>query len=58
MLFIICDASDEVWWKLMTREALYYAFYHVTVCYTPAIKQNLVFIYTRPAVIQGNTVRS
>ena len=38
MVFIICDASDEFLWKLMTHETLYYAFYYVTAHYSLATK--------------------
>ena len=48
MLFIICDASYEFWWKLMMCEALYYAFYYVTVHYTPVTKWDPVFIGDQP----------
>ena len=45
MLFIIRDASDEFWWKLMTHEALYYAFYYVTVRYPLATNLDPVIIW-------------
>ena len=48
MLLIICDASNELKLKLMTREALCYAFYYVIVHYTQATNQDPAFIRDRP----------
>ena len=45
VLFIICDASDE---KLMTHEALYYAFYYVITCYNQATNWDPTFIWDWP----------
>ena len=59
MLFKMRDASDEFWWKLMTHEALYYAFYYVTVWYTlpPGLKLSRVIWVTRSRFIWVKQVR-